>query len=87
MKIHELKSWPSQFMAVRGGDKVHEVRVDDRRFVVGDALHLREWCPKNRSYTGCELLVKVTHITRGGTFELPNNVVCMSIRVLAWELK
>jgi ASC-1-like (ASCH) protein len=85
MKIHELKAWSAYFTAVRLGEKTHEVRVNDRGYAPGDALHLREWNPRTKKYTGDELLVRVTNITLGGNFGLPENLCCMSIKVLAWD--
>jgi hypothetical protein len=52
MKIHDLKSWPAYFEAVRRGDKTFEIRPDDRRFEVGDLLRLREWDPMTQRYSG-----------------------------------
>lgn len=97
MKIHELKTWPEPFNAVRRGDKTHEVRANDRDFQEGDVLHLREWRPdqignltgnviRKGEYTGDELLVRVTHVTPGGNFGLPENLCCMSIKVLTWQI-
>lgn len=92
MKIHELKSWPTEFEAVRQGDKTHEVRVNDRDFKEGDVLHLCKYVPDNHMiprpgrYTGDELIVRVTNITRGPDFGLPTGMCCMSIKLLAWEL-
>ena len=86
MKVHELKCWHDEMREIRLGDKTHEVRVNDRDFKVGDVLHLREWYPQRKKYTGDEVLVRVTNITEGGTYGLPFNVCCMSIKVLAWQI-
>lgn len=80
-----LKCWPEQFSAVLAGRKRHEVRVEDRhRFVVGDRLLLREWNPRHRiyQYTGRQVLVLVSHVTRGPDFGLPVGLACMSIEVV-----
>jgi hypothetical protein len=51
MKTHSLKTWPSQFEAVKRGDKTFEVRTNtDRDFEVGDTLLLRHWDPALRSF-------------------------------------
>jgi len=41
--VHELKCYPQFFEAVWSGDKLFEVRKNDRDFKVGDSLLLVEW--------------------------------------------
>lgn len=80
--IHELKTWPEPFVAVRSGMKRHEVRnCSDRRYALGDILQLREWNPQTETYTGQEVFARVTYITAAGTFGLPDNICVMTIRV------
>ena len=74
MKTHELKTWPEPFGALLTCDKTCEVRKNDRDFQVGDALHLREWDPATREYTGRELRREVTESARGGRQELAQNL-------------
>lgn len=89
MAVHELKTWPEPFAAVRSGDKRHEVRRDDRGFAVGDTLRLREWDPAAASfdlgtrgrYTGRVERVRVTYLTRGPEWGVPAGMVVMSIRL------
>lgn len=50
--IHELKTWPHYFAAVRAGTKTFEIRKNDRDFVVGDTLILQEFDPEDGAYTG-----------------------------------
>lgn len=86
--IHELKCWPEQFAAVVSGSKKHEVRKNDRDFKVGQYLRLKEFIPGHgtsdfkwvpEEFTGATTLVRVTHITKGGTFGLPEDLCVMSI--------
>jgi hypothetical protein len=63
MITHELKSWVGLFEPISTGQKTHELRVLDRQYAVGDTLHLREWDPVERSYTGRQCWVEVTYIT------------------------
>lgn len=73
--VHELKTWPAPFEAVVAGRKPYEIRRADRPFAVGDDLHLREWRPAEGGggghYTGREVVVTVTYITRAGEWGLP----------------
>lgn len=48
--VHELKTDPDTFDAVARGDKTHEIRRNDRNFLVGDTLVL-----KQTRYTGAEM--------------------------------
>jgi len=77
--IHELKTWPEPFKAVVSGRKTHEIRVGDRPFGVGDTLMLCEYDPRKREYTAMTCNVRVTYITLGGSFGLPDNLCVMSI--------
>jgi hypothetical protein len=92
--IHELKTWPGPFAAVRDGTKTHEIRVADRPYAVGDVLRLCEWEPCSTCsalgdyccdsaggvYTGRSIDVEVTYVTPGGEWGLPANLCVMSIR-------
>lgn len=60
--IHELKTSPANFDAVRKGRKTFELRRDDRDFQVRDWLLLREW--EDGVYTGRSCIVCVVHILR-----------------------
>lgn len=77
--IHELKTWPGPFNAVVSGEKRHEIRVSDRAFNEGDTLILREWDPIKKVYSGHSFDVKVTYVTRGGEWGIPDGLVVMSI--------
>lgn len=43
--IHELKTWPGFFSALKKGEKTFELRRNDRDFVKGDTLVLKEFHP------------------------------------------
>jgi hypothetical protein len=75
MAEHELKTWPAYFDAVERGDKMFEVRLDDRNFAVGDVLRLREWCPTRGDYTGREAKRRVTYVLRDYPAFVPGYVV------------
>ena len=79
MGHHDLKTWPVAFDAVVAGIKRHEIRTNDRGFSPGDTLLLQEWYPGARKYSGRERLVRVTYVSSGGTWGLPENLCVMSI--------
>ncbi len=63
MKTHELKIVPEYFKQVFEGKKVAEIRLDDRGYVIGDELLLKEWLPLTQEFTGKEVSRKITAIT------------------------
>lgn len=86
---HELKCWPENFRAVLARDKTAEMRVNDRMFHVDDTLKLREWKPagdypqtREGSYTGREIVVKITHIVYGPNFGIRLGYAMLSIEVM-----
>jgi len=61
--VHSLKSWPRFFEAIVRGERVHELRRNDRGFAVGDLCELREYDPANNRFSGHVITVEVTSIT------------------------
>jgi hypothetical protein len=61
--VHEVKSWPKFFNPILAGTRVHELRENDRGYAVGDVLHLREYDPETRRYTGREHHADITSMT------------------------
>lgn len=78
MSAHELKSWPEPFDAAASGKKCHEYRRYDRDFKVGDSLVLLRYDPKEKKYTGKRLVLLVTYISYGPSFEIPKGYCVMS---------
>ena len=66
---HMVKSWPHQFIAVKAGMKVAELRKNDRDYVVGDHMVLNEYDPTTEKYSGRTVEVEITH-------KLDKNNVC-----------
>jgi hypothetical protein len=61
---HKVKSWPQFFEAALSGAKTHEVRrFTDRDYRVGDTLRLREYDPATETYSGREMVVRITYVT------------------------
>lgn len=81
----ELKAHPGPFANLLSNHKGYEIRKDDRAFMVGDVLRLREFDP-NRSgygdhpkYTGREVERVVTYKSEGGSWGLPVGLCVLSI--------
>jgi len=89
---HQLKTWHEPFQAVWDGKKFHELRKNDRGYTTNDLLILREYHAPLQRYSGRTIFAVPTYITRGGAFGLPDDMVVMSIRVIAkhedwWDAK
>jgi hypothetical protein len=78
---HELKTWPDPFEAVWDGRKPYEVRRNDRNYLVGDCLVLREWDPGRSRYGQRSISAVITYLTPGGQWGLPLDVCVLGIRV------
>lgn len=76
--VHELKTWPEYFWAVKRGLKKFEIRKDDRDYNLYDFLELKEFDPDKQEYTGESITVGVTYLLREQPF-VPEGYVCMSI--------
>ncbi len=64
--IHELKTCPMYFDAVLKGIKNFELRFeDDKVFMVGDILILREYDRGKMVYSGREIRKEVMYVLRG----------------------
>lgn len=79
---HELKTWPEAFQAVWEGLKKYELRKNDRYFLVGDSLFLREWDPVTKEYSGRAIQARVTYTTTSCDFPgLQDDYVVMGLKV------
>ena len=76
--IHKLKCWIEPFEEIISGNKTFEFGVNDCNYEVGDELHLSEWDPVLKKYTGKLTYQEVTYILRKG-FGLPEGYCIMSI--------
>ncbi len=70
---HELKTNIEYFEASLQGRKPFEIRYNDRGFVVGDTVVLREFNDEDETYTGRRIEGKIGFITRFS--QLPGWVV------------
>lgn len=76
--MHELKCWPGPFQEIWDQRKRFEVRKNDRNFKVGELLHLREWGPETKRYTGRYVVAMVTCLLQG-EFGLPPDICVLGI--------
>ena len=67
--VHELKTWSSYFKLMQSGEKPFELRKNDRGFLVGHELLLREYNPLTQTYTGQTLRRKITCVLEGSEVE------------------
>lgn len=89
MSEHNLKTWPSPFLALATGLKQFEYRKDgERNFQVGDTLRLFEYVPERRDadggwasgyYTGKLCVRLVTYVLHGPAFGIPEGYSVMSL--------
>ena len=61
--IHELKTAPVYFNRSWSGEKLFEVRKNDRHFQKGDGIILREW--DGEKYTGRQIFASITYVLSG----------------------
>jgi hypothetical protein len=67
--VHELKTWSLYFNLVKSGEKPFELRKNDRGFLPGHELLLREFVPETQTYTGETLRRKITCVLEGSEAE------------------
>lgn len=79
---HELKTWSDVYWDIIEGRKVHEYRKNDRGFKVSDLVLLREFIPTGERYTGEEVAVRITSISYGPEWGIPEGYAVFSIRIM-----
>ena len=77
---HELKIYKKYLDAILNGEKMFEIRKDDRGFRVGDILLLKEW--DNIKYSGRELKVLITYILYDNFIGISPGYVALGIKIL-----
>jgi hypothetical protein len=84
MTTHRLKCWPDYFRKTLNGEKLFELRYDDRGYEVDDLLLLQEYDPQKQSFTGREQLVCVTYVLSQAHWEhgLEPGYVILGLEVL-----
>lgn len=88
-RVHELKSDPLCFQAVYSGNKLAEIRKDDRDYEEYDYILLRQtqWSGADMAehgkplvYTGRKALLKIKHVHEG--IGMKEGYVALSFTVL-----
>jgi hypothetical protein len=79
--VHELKTVNPFFDDIWEFRKEFEIRNNDREFLQGDLLQLREYDIGTNEYSGRELTCEVTYLPRDPVGLLPGYVV-MGIRII-----
>jgi hypothetical protein len=69
-KVHELKIIKEYFIHVKSGLKTFELRKNDRDFIIGDVVVLKEIDKENQSFTGRIISKNITYILHGGVYGL-----------------
>ncbi|MCY0871047.1 MAG: DUF3850 domain-containing protein [Firmicutes bacterium] len=85
IRLHQLKTWPEYFDAVKSGDKKVEIRKRDREFQVGDVLWLIRYNPETNEL-GEAIFYRVTHILDAQPF-VPEGYIAMSIEPTEMEIR
>jgi hypothetical protein len=88
IEVHHLKSDPDEFVAVQKGEKLAEVRRDDRFFEEQDYILLRQTKYSGKlmeeglmlGYTGRTLMLLITHVHSG--IGMKKGYVAISFKVL-----
>jgi len=68
--VHELKTWSYYFNLVKSGEKPFELRKNNRGFLAGHELLLREFDPETQTYSGQTMRRKITFVLEGSEAEL-----------------
>lgn len=81
MRVHELKANRESFYAIKRGEKLAELRLNDRGYEVGDLLLLRLIDDDAKIVPGqAGEFAIVTHVLAGGQYGLDGDWVMLSIR-------
>ena len=59
---HELKSWSMFYCDIISGCRTSDIRLNDRRYAVGDFMFLHDFDPVKQTYTGRNQTVEITYL-------------------------
>jgi hypothetical protein len=67
--VHELKTWEKYFSLIETGNKPFELRKNDRGFIAGHELLLREYNQHTKTFSGRTLRRRITCVLQGNEAE------------------
>lgn len=79
MKQHDLKILPPFFVAVSRGEKLFELRKNDRDFQPGEVVFLREWSKKTDQFTGRIITAEIGFVYKGNDYGLKEGYCVFSL--------
>lgn len=74
---HAVKTWLNYFKPQESGEKLFELRKDDRPYNVGDFFLSQEFDNAKNEYTGKETTYIITYILRDADFFGLKNGYCI----------
>lgn len=84
---HVVKSWSMFYRDIEKGIRTSDIRLNDRRYAIGDTMQLLEFNPLEFKYTGRESMVEITYIQTNKSnpcaisqFALHDDYVVLSIK-------
>jgi len=80
---HELKVLPKYYKEILSGRKTFELRKNDRNYMVGDIVELKEWDGK---YTGHHTKREITYILADAKeYGLADGYCILGLRERGWN--
>lgn len=65
---HAVKTWKQYYAEQAKGNKLFELRKDDRPYKIGDKFLSQEWDNEKSEYTGNEETYLITYVLRDAEF-------------------
>jgi len=65
---HAVKTWLQYYEAQQAGEKLFELRKDDRPYKVGDKFLSQEFDQHKNEYTGKETVYLISYVLRDAEF-------------------
>jgi len=74
---HAVKTWTLYFLEQEKGNKLFELRKDDRPYKIGDKFLSQEFDNVKNEYTGKETMYYITYILKDADFFGLKNGYCI----------